>query len=154
LAAESADRRGRQLDDAVKVLAEVATEAEVEQFWARVDENLRLGRVRLIFVVDQAPRELLRLTEFLNEQMRDTEVLLLEIKQFRSEHGERALVPRLLGRPERTRPRTPARATNSEAFLAKCSAEAATFFERMWAAVNSLKEFRDWRASATWRRPQ
>jgi hypothetical protein len=74
-----------------------------DSFWQTVEENLRRGQVRLIFVADQAPRELLRLTEFLNEQMRDTEVLLVEIKQFCAQDGQKAIVPRLLGRPERTR---------------------------------------------------
>jgi hypothetical protein len=42
--------------------------------------------------VDEAPRELRRLTEFLNEQMRETEVFLLELRQFKGADGLHALV--------------------------------------------------------------
>ena len=64
-------------------------------------DGVRLGRVRLIFVLDEAPRELRRLIEFLNEQMRETEVLLLEVKQFKGADNLHALVPRLIGRTEK-----------------------------------------------------
>jgi hypothetical protein len=89
------------LDDRVAALLGQESEPDVKGFWGRVDENLRLGRVRLIFVLDEAPRELRRLTEFLNEQMRDTEVLLLEVKQFKGADNLHALVPRLIGRTEK-----------------------------------------------------
>jgi hypothetical protein len=47
-----------------------ATEAEadddpIDAFWSRVDENLRLRQMRLLFVADTIPRELQRIIEFL-----------------------------------------------------------------------------------------
>jgi hypothetical protein len=67
-----------------------------DEFWARVRDNLEVGRVRLVFVAERIPSELLRVVEFLNQQMNPAEVLALEIRQFLGE-GRRILVPRLLG---------------------------------------------------------
>jgi hypothetical protein len=102
--------------------------ADIDAFWEKVEVNLRQGRVRLIFVLDEAPRELRRLSEFLNEQMRDTEVLLLEIKQFKGLADQHALVPRLIGRTERSSQRLASRNTTAVEFLQKASAEARPFF--------------------------
>jgi hypothetical protein len=132
IATESADKQGKALDKLVRDLTGASEDEDIERFWQTVEENLRRGQVRLIFVADQTPRELLRLTEFLNEQMRDTEVLLVEIKQFCAQDGQKAIVPRLLGRPERTRRvSTPQRATDREEFLSACDPGVRPFFERV-----------------------
>jgi hypothetical protein len=68
-----------------------------DDFWQRVSVNLRAGRIRLIFAADQIPPSLQRIIEYLNSQMRDTEVLGLEIKQFLSEDGLKTLVPNIVG---------------------------------------------------------
>ena len=73
-------------------------------FWDRVSVNLRSGKVRLMFVADVIPDSLRAIIEFLNTQMRDTEVLGLEIKQFCAEDGQKTLVPNLLGRTANTIP--------------------------------------------------
>jgi hypothetical protein len=70
---------------------------DVDAFWANVADNLRTGRVRMLFVADRIPVELQRIVEFLNEQMSDAEVLALEVKQYAAE-GHRTLVPTLIGR--------------------------------------------------------
>ena len=71
----------------------------VEDFWGRVEQNLRDGRIRLIFVADDIPRELRRIIEFLNEQMSRAEVLGVEIKQYvNSDGGLRTLVPRVISK--------------------------------------------------------
>lgn len=70
---------------------------EPEEFWLRVQTNLRAGRVRLVFVADRIPKELRRIVEFLNEQMRPAEVLALELEQFVAPSGMRTLIPRLIG---------------------------------------------------------
>jgi len=44
-----------------------------EAFWRQVEANLRSGRIRMLFVADRIPRELARIVEFLNEQMRPAE---------------------------------------------------------------------------------
>lgn len=69
----------------------------VEDYWNRVEANLRAGKIRLLFVADEIPDSLRRIIEFLNEQMRDTEVLGLEIKQFLSDTQHRILVPKVVG---------------------------------------------------------
>ena len=71
---------------------------EEDAFWNKVDTNLRLGKLRLMFVSDEIPSSLQRIIEFLNGQMTDTEVLGLEIKQYVSSNGQRTLVPKLIGK--------------------------------------------------------
>lgn len=72
-------------------------EADQEQFWDEVEQNLRSGRVRLVFVSDLIPPELRRVIEFLNERMSPTEVVGVEIKQYVGERDLRTLVPRVVG---------------------------------------------------------
>lgn len=91
-----------QLDERVLTLLGPEAEMDVSAFWKKVDENLAVGRVRLIFVLDEAPRELRRLVEFLNEQMQETEVFLVEIKQFKGNANLHTLVPRLVGQTEKS----------------------------------------------------
>ncbi|HXI15647.1 MAG TPA: hypothetical protein VNM48_04685 [Chloroflexota bacterium] len=74
-------------------------------FWQRAEDNLREGRLRLLFVADRIPAELRRIVESLNPQMERTEVLAVEITQYIGE-GLSALVPRVVGQQVwRTPPR-------------------------------------------------
>src|SRR3546814_3148840 len=82
-------------------LAALLDGSDSESFWRQVEANLRSGRVRMVFVADRIPKELRRIVEFLNEQMRPAEVLALEVEQFVSPNGIRTLVPRVLGATER-----------------------------------------------------
>jgi hypothetical protein len=82
-------------------LASFLDNADAESFWRAVEANLRSGRVRMLFVADRIPKELARIVEFLNEQMRPAEVLAIEVEQFTSATGMRTLVPRLVGQTER-----------------------------------------------------
>lgn len=68
-----------------------------EEFWEKVETNLRLERLRLLFVADKIPTELQQIVEFLNRQMRETEVLAVEIRQFEGA-GRQTLVPRVIGK--------------------------------------------------------
>lgn len=107
-----------------------ATE-DLEGFFARVETNLRAGRLRLVFVADLIPDELLRIVEFLNEQMSQAEVFAVEVKQYRAEgHDDLVIVPRLLGRtgaaaaksaggPRQTREEVVAAATEDTRALAR-----------------------------------
>ncbi len=72
-------------------------EVDEEEFWERVATNLSLERIRLIFVADKIRPELQRIVEYLNRQMRQTEVLAVEIRQFEGE-GRQTLVPRVIGK--------------------------------------------------------
>jgi hypothetical protein len=78
-------------------------DAETERFWGEVEQNLRCGRVRLVFVSDLIPPELRRVIEFLNEQMNPTEVIGVEIKQYVGQGDLRTLVPRLVVQTEQAR---------------------------------------------------
>jgi hypothetical protein len=69
-----------------------------EAFWDRVQTNLDAGKVRLLFVADKVPAELLRIVEFLNSQMKSADVLAVEVKQYVGGGGLQTLVPRVLGR--------------------------------------------------------
>jgi hypothetical protein len=78
-------------------------ELDQERFWDEVEQNLRSGRVRLLFVADQIPGELRRVIEFLNERMSPTEVLGIEIKQYVGDGNLTTLVPRIVGQTEQAR---------------------------------------------------
>lgn len=74
---------------------------EADAFWKNVESNLRAGRIRMLFVADEIPRELRRIVEFLNEQMRPAEVLAVQVDHYLGADGARTLVPRLIGATER-----------------------------------------------------
>ena len=121
-AAETASRKGSTLD---ATLAEfLGNEEDVESFWSQVENNLDEGRVRLIFVLEEAAPELRRLVEFLNEKMSDVEVLVVELRQFLG-HGKTAVVPRVIGmteaaREKKTGPSRPrAQRWDEDSFFAK-----------------------------------
>jgi len=87
------EREGRDPD--TELVAVLDPDADAETFWEQAAANLKAGRVRLVFVADQIPRELQRVVEFLNEQM-TAEVIAIEVKQYVGE-GLRTLVPRVIG---------------------------------------------------------
>ncbi|HEY3266032.1 MAG TPA: hypothetical protein VGM37_03840 [Armatimonadota bacterium] len=72
---------------------------EPDAFWQRLQTNLQAGKVRLVFVADEIPAELLRVVEFLNTQMNPAEVLAVEIRQFVG-HGLTSLAPRVVGQTQ------------------------------------------------------
>jgi hypothetical protein len=92
---------GGTADEAETKLREFLEGGEPEIFWRQVDANLRSGRVRMVFVADRIPKELRRIVEFLNEQMRPAEVLAIEVEQFTAANGLRLLTPKLVGATER-----------------------------------------------------
>lgn len=77
---------------------------DLDELWAKVKTNLQAGRVRMIFVADEIPKELRRIIEFMNDQMDPAEVLGVEIKQFTGA-GLKTLVPRVLGVTEESKRR-------------------------------------------------
>ena len=78
------------------LLGKADGDSDPEDYWTLVKTNLQAGRVRMVFVADEIPRELRRIVEFLNDQMDPAEVLAVEVKQFVGE-GRRTLVPRTIG---------------------------------------------------------
>jgi hypothetical protein len=128
----------RDLDEEIRALGDSEEPIEPEEFWKTVEQNLRKGHVRLIFVCDHTPLELRRLVEFLNEKMSDVEVLAVEIKQFLGKNGShKAIVPRLVGFTETARENKSKssddrpRHTNRQTVLSKSTPEAAKIFEHM-----------------------
>src|SRR5574341_1426670 len=132
--AETARQDGKSLDDEIKQLLGSDDETEVQNYWKLVENNLRSGRVRLVFVADEIPKELRRLVEFMNEKMSDVEVLAVEVKQFVGE-GLKAVVPRVIGITEAAREakgekKPPGRRITRQEFLAKCTPEASKLFSK------------------------
>ena len=95
LAAAFAARHG---DQAHPVLSDlVGDDVDEETFWDRVIANLSEGRARLLFLADRIPTELQAIVEFLNERIDPTEVLAVELQQYRTPDGPQVLVPRVIG---------------------------------------------------------
>lgn len=114
--------------------------AAIEDYWKQVEDNLRHGHVRLLFVADKLPAELKRVIEFLNEQMKESEVLGVELPQY-SGSKIKALVPRVIGmteaiKQEKQRGSAKSRLTQSE-FLDTIPGVARAFFEK--AITESVK---------------
>lgn len=83
-------------DPMERLFSFLGTEQKAIEFWQSVETNLQAGRVRMVFVADEIPPQLVRIVEFLNEQMRPAEVLAVEIKHFVGP-GMKTLVPRVIG---------------------------------------------------------
>jgi hypothetical protein len=78
------------------LIEEVAPGKDPEDFWSDFEQNLRSGHVRMVFVADRLPPELVRIIEFLNEQMSPAEVLGIEVQRF-TDGTTSVLVPRTIG---------------------------------------------------------
>lgn len=88
---------GEGLDPDEEVVRLLANSLGVEDFWQRAESNLRAGRLRLVFVADTIPKELLTIVEFLNSQFSQAEVFAVELRYF--EGGEYSThIPRVVGR--------------------------------------------------------
>ena len=75
---------------------QASRERRIDQFWNRVDAKLRKGDIRLVFLADELPLNLVRTIEFLNARFATIEVVGVELKQY--SHGEiRFVVPRVVG---------------------------------------------------------
>lgn len=90
--------QGRDAD--AELAAFLGAAADPQQFWSQVDANFSAGRIKMVFVADTIPRELARIVEFLNEQMK-ADVRAVELSWFESEGGVTALTPRTIGETER-----------------------------------------------------
>jgi hypothetical protein len=138
-----------------QLLADLQPELAVEEFWKAVEANLVAGRVRMLFVADALPPELVRIIEFLNEQMRPAEVLGIELRQYvGGEH--RAYVPGVLGRSSTA---VAAKATTTgrrwdrtsflEAAAERCSPAELALIQRLLDDVNQRGSRLSWGRAAT-----
>ena len=96
-----ADGEGRTAEDVIAEFEHAF--ASEREFWSQAEQNLRDGKVRLVFVADEIPSSLQRIVEFLNERMTPTEVLAVEIRQFVSSDGKQLLRAGLVGQTEKAR---------------------------------------------------
>ena len=117
------EREGRDADS--ELAAVLRPDADADAYWDQAAANLKAGRIRLVFVADEIPRELRRVVEFLNEQMA-AEVIAIEVKQYVGPDGLRTLVPRAIGQTAaaetRKRPREK-RQWDEASFLAELEAK-------------------------------
>jgi hypothetical protein len=139
LFARRCERDGQDPD---LVISEVAgEETDVEGFWTHVEENLRAGNVRMVFISDEIPRELRRVVEFLNGQMNPAEVIAIEVKQYVGADGTKTLVPRVIGQTAeveaRKGRRTRGRRLDRETLLASIR-------ERSALAADAAEGILDW----------
>ncbi len=74
----------------------------VDEFFQRVEDNLREGIIRLAFFMEESSPELRSIVDFLNKQMELTEVLLIEARQYEYE-GMKIVTPILFGYTEEAR---------------------------------------------------
>jgi len=100
-AEEAATRHGVSLEDEIKRLQPEEPDS-VDEFFQRVQDNLREGQIRLLFFMEAAPPELKSIVDFLNKQMERSEVLLVEARQYERD-GTRIVVPILFGYTEEAR---------------------------------------------------
>jgi hypothetical protein len=91
---QTCESNDRSTDQALEEF--LGPEADQEQFWSDVKTNLQAGKIRLLFVADIIPPELVRIVEFLNKQMDPAIVLAVEVRQFLGE-GLKTYVPRVMG---------------------------------------------------------
>ena len=71
---------------------------DLSDFFSRVHRKLVDHQMRLVFVADEFPDEVVAVIEFLNEQMRDVEVLGVEVATYQTGAESAVLVPRVIGR--------------------------------------------------------
>lgn len=106
--------------DPAELVRDLRADLDVDEFWRVVESNLRSGRIRMVFVADELPESLVRIIEFLNEQMNPAEVLGVEVRQYVG--GEHIVyVPRVVGNTSAAAAvKSPARASrwDEESFIA------------------------------------
>ncbi len=93
--------------DAEERLAEfLGQDIDQGDFWDRMDQNFRDGRLKMLFVADEIPQELATIVEFLNEHTRDhIEVRAIELRHFEGDGGLLTLVRRVVGETARVKER-------------------------------------------------
>ena len=80
----------------------VNDDISVDEFFKVVEQNLREAKIRLIFFLDDSPNDLRSQVDFLNKQLKDTEVFLVEARQYQLDN-KRIVVPWLFGFTEEAR---------------------------------------------------
>ena len=89
---------GKDLDEELK--KSFGEEIEISDFWSTVEENLQNGRIRLIIATDELWPEVRRMIEYMNSEMRNAEVLGLELKCYGDDQDQLVLVPLIVGQSQ------------------------------------------------------
>lgn len=94
---------GRSIESMLSSLSPMlADDIDIDTYFKTIEANLREGKVRMVFLLEDSSYELRSIVEFLNGQMDRAEVLLVEVRQYQL--GEqRIVVPTLFGFTERAR---------------------------------------------------
>lgn len=138
--------------DPVELAQDVAgNDVDVEEWWQRAGDNLRAGKVRMVFVSDAIPRELRRVVEFLNGQMNPAEVIAIEVKQYLSSDGARTLVPRVIGQTAEVEARKGQRTTAGRRRWDEQSLFAEIADKRGDDETRVARELYEWATARGWR---
>jgi len=110
----------------------LGVETDPIEFWQLVETNFQAGKIRLVFVADEIPDELITIVEFLNKQMNPAEVLALEVKQYIGD-GLKTLAPRLVGQSAevRMRKRFQTKNLNKTSFFEHLDPEHLKFYQKL-----------------------
>lgn len=116
----------------------VGAETVPEGFFAAMERNLQQSRMRLIFFLDNSPFELRSIVEFLNGQLKDIEVLIVEARQY--QHGDaRIVVPWVFGFTEE------ARVAKRDSKLETARSSPAKGEAAFWEAIESSELRPEWK---------
>lgn len=77
-------------------------DTDPDEFFLGMEKNLQASKLRLIFFVDESRLELRNIVEFLNGQMKDLEMLIVEARQYQ-QGTSRIVVPWVFGFTEEAR---------------------------------------------------
>ncbi|BEP13520.1 hypothetical protein acdb102_18310 [Acidothermaceae bacterium B102] len=70
-----------------------------DEFWRKVEANLKAGAIRMIFVADSIPKELEAIIEYLNKELKTAEVLGVEVRKYsRPSGGGDMFIPTVVGK--------------------------------------------------------
>jgi hypothetical protein len=89
-------KKGKQIEEIISEEFGI----DDKEFWDKVDNNLQEGNIRLIIATDELRPEMRRMVEFLNNEMRNTEILALELKFYGESSEDLVLVPSIIGQTQ------------------------------------------------------
>ena len=95
----AADARMEELlgvDDNAPDEAPRSLTARIDDFWSTAERALSEHRIRLIFLADELPYNLIRVIEFLNNELEKIEVVGVDVQLYKADQFH-ILVPRVVG---------------------------------------------------------
>ncbi|MFT4227490.1 hypothetical protein [Micropruina sp.] len=128
--------------DAIRAVAawQPDTNLDLDDFLARVGDNLQQGRLRLILATDVVPDEMRRLVSFLDDQLDRTRLYALELSRPALTYGETA-VPARVQRPSSKRVAhsgAPATRRSRDDMLSEATPETRTVLDRIETLAHDL----------------